>query len=59
MVDLSQTFRTNIVEHIQHIYLENELDEASTCQKFRQVRIEGDRIVSREFLMGLFLLDIE
>ena len=26
MVGLSQTFRTNIVEHIQHIYLENELD---------------------------------
>ena len=51
MVDLSQTFRTNIVEHIQHIYLENELDEASTCQKFRQVCIEGNRKVSREFLM--------
>ena len=51
MVDLSQTFRTNIVEHIQHIYLENELDEASTCQKFRQVCIEGNRKISREFLM--------
>ena len=51
MVDLSRTFRTNIVEHIQHIYLENELDEASTCQKFRQVCIEGDCKVSREFLI--------
>ena len=51
MAGLSQTFRTNIVEHIQQIYLKNELDEASTCQKFRQVRIEGDCKVSREFLM--------
>ena len=48
MTDLFQTSRTNIVEHIKHIYAEDELDEASTCRKFRQVRTEGNREVSRE-----------
>lgn len=48
MADLFQTSRTNIVEHIKHIYAENELDEVSTCRKFRQVRTEGNRKVSRE-----------
>ena len=37
MAELFQSSRTNIVEHIQHIYEEGELDEASTCRKFRQV----------------------
>uniref|UniRef100_UPI0040261C3D virulence RhuM family protein n=1 Tax=Dialister sp. TaxID=1955814 RepID=UPI0040261C3D len=48
MADLFQSSRTNIVEHIRHIYEEGELDEASTCRKFRQVRIEGSRQVTRE-----------
>jgi len=48
MVDLFQTSRSNVVEHIRHIYEEGELDEQSTCRKFRQVRIEGNREVSRE-----------
>ncbi|GAA6388022.1 virulence RhuM family protein [Dialister sp. i34-0019-2H8] len=48
MADLFQSSRTNIVEHIRHIYEEGELDEASTCRKFRQVRTEGSRQVTRE-----------
>ena len=48
MADLFQSSRSNVVEHIQHIYEEGELDEASTCRKFRQVRTEGNRQVSRE-----------
>ena len=48
MAELFQSSRSNVVEHIQHIYDEGELDEASTCRKFRQVRIEGNRQVSRE-----------
>ena len=50
MADLFQTSRTNVVEHIAHIYEEFELDENSTCRKFRQVRKEGNREVSREML---------
>ena len=48
MADLFQTSRTNVVEHIKNIYAEDELDEVSTCRKFRQVRTEGNRKVSRE-----------
>lgn len=48
MAELFHSSRTNIVEHIQHIYEEGELDEASTCRKFRQVRTEGNRQVTRE-----------
>lgn len=48
MAELFQTSRTNVVEHIQHIYEEGELDESSTCRNFRQVRQEGTRQVTRE-----------
>ncbi|WP_296690190.1 virulence RhuM family protein [Treponema sp. UBA6852] len=48
MAELYQSSRTNIVEHIQHIYEEGELQEESTCRKFRQVQLEGTRQVSRE-----------
>lgn len=48
MADLFQTSRTNIVEHIQNIYRDQELVESATCRNFRQVRPEGNREVSRE-----------
>lgn len=48
MAELFQTARSNVVEHIRHIYEEGELDENSTCRKFRQVRMEGSRQVTRE-----------
>lgn len=48
MAELFQSSRTNIVEHIKHIYEEKELTEESTCRKFRQVQTEGTRQVSRE-----------
>lgn len=48
MAELFQTSRTNVVDHIKNIYEEGELDEISTCRKFRQVRMEGSRQVTRE-----------
>ena len=48
MTELFQTSRTNVVEHIKHIYEEGELDEISTCRNFRQVRKEGNREVTRQ-----------
>ena len=48
MADLFQSSRTNIIEHIKHIYEEDELDEVSTCRNFRQVRTEGTRQVTRD-----------
>lgn len=56
MADLFQTSRTNVVEHIKHIYEEGELEENSTCRNFRQVRKEGNREVSRE--MTFYNLDM-
>jgi len=48
IADLFQTSRTNVVEHIRHVYEDGELDEAATCRNFRQVRMEGSRQVERE-----------
>ncbi len=48
MADLYQSSRSNVVEHIKHIYEDGELDEESTCRNFRQVRQEGSRQVTRE-----------
>ena len=47
MCELYQTSRTNVVEHIKHIYEEGELQEEATCRNFRQVRQEGNRMVNR------------
>ncbi len=48
MVDLFQSSRPNIIEHIQHIYEDGELAKEATCRNFRQVRKEGNREVTRE-----------
>lgn len=48
MAELYQASRTNVVEHIKHIYEDGELEEHSTCRNFRQIRQEGNRQVSRE-----------
>ena len=48
LCELYQTSRTNVVEHIKHIYEDGELQEIETCRKFRQVRLEGNRNVERE-----------
>ena len=48
MAELFKTSRTNVIEHINNIYSEEELNRNSTCQNFRQVRKEGNRTVTRE-----------
>ena len=37
MAALFETSRTNIVEHLGHIYAEGELEKEATCRDFRQV----------------------
>jgi hypothetical protein len=56
LAELFQTSRTNVVEHIQHIYDEGELDAVATCREFRQVRTEGTREVARN--MAFYNLDM-
>ena len=50
MVELFHKSKSNIVEHIDHIYEEGELDETSPCRKFRRVQMEGNRQVIRKLL---------
>lgn len=47
MALLFNSSRTNIIEHINNIYSEEELDKVSTCQNFRQVQKEGKRNIAR------------
>lgn len=48
LAELFQGSRTNIVEHIKNLYKTAELDEHSTCRKFRHVQPEGKRTVERQ-----------
>ena len=56
LVELYQSSKANISEHIKNIYDEGELDQESTVRKFRTVQNEGDRTVSRE--MTYYNLDM-
>ena len=47
MSELFQTDRTVINRHIKNIYKSGELDEKATCAKNAQVRLEGNRTVTR------------
>mgnify|MGYP000018363966 CR=1 FL=1 len=51
MEELFQSSHANVVEHIKNIYSEGELDESSTCRKFRQVRMQGAGNVSHNQAM--------
>jgi len=48
IVKLFDSSKANISEHISHIFDDEELDKNSTVRKFRTVRKEGSRNVSRE-----------
>ena len=51
MAELFKSSRTNVLEHIQHIYEDEELEKEATCRNFRQVRQEGKRMVNRAIIM--------
>lgn len=48
--------KANISEHLKHIFESNELDRAATVRKFRTVRQEGNRNVTRT--LEFFNLDV-
>lgn len=48
LVDLFQSSKANISEHIKNIYTEKELTPEATVRKFRTVQKEGNREVSRD-----------
>lgn len=47
IVELFQSSKANISEHIKNIYEQGELEEGATVRDFRTVRIEGKRQVVR------------
>ena len=48
MVELYQSSKANVSEHIKSIFEEGELNKEATVRKFRTVRTEGTRSVERE-----------
>ena len=48
LCELYQTSKSNVSEHIKHIFEDNELSKDSTVRKFRTVQIEGSRSVERD-----------
>ena len=48
IVDLFQSSKANVSEHIKHIYQSGELEHIGTVRKFRTVRQEGKRNVNRD-----------
>lgn len=51
MAELFDKDRSTITEHILNIYRTEELEKKSTCGKFPQVQIEGNRKVNRQIEM--------
>ena len=47
LVQLFDSSKANVSEHIKHIYEDGELDTGSTVRKFRTVQAEGKRQVGR------------
>ena len=50
IVELFDTSKANISEHIKNIFLTKELKESATVRKFRTVQNEGGRSVTRSLL---------
>ena len=48
LVEIYKTSKSNVSEHIKHIFEDGELTKETTVRKFRTVQIEGSRKVERE-----------
>ena len=56
IVDLFQSSKANISEHIANIFEQEELDEGATVRDFRTVQSEGGRMVTR--MLTYYNLDV-
>lgn len=50
LIDLYHSSKSNISEHIKHIFEDGELSEAATVRNFRTVQKEGNRQVTRDII---------
>ncbi|MBU1121797.1 MAG: virulence RhuM family protein, partial [Candidatus Omnitrophica bacterium] len=48
LVELYQSSKANISEHVKNIFVEGELSREATVRKFRTVQTEGSRDVARD-----------
>jgi len=48
LVELFDSSKANVSEHIEHIFQSKELEESSTLRNFRRVQKEGERQVTRQ-----------
>ena len=50
IVDLFNSSKSNISEHIKYIFESEELDKNSTVRNFRTVQTEGKRVINRDIV---------
>ena len=50
LIDLYHSSKSNISEHIKHIFEDGELSEAATVRNFRTAQKEGNRQVTRDII---------
>ena len=48
LVELFRSSKSNISEHIKHIFSSRELESEATVRKFRTVQQEGKRMIDRD-----------
>ena len=53
MCELYQTSKSNVSEHIKHIFEEGELDKEAVVRNFRTTQTEGSRDVERDYLFSI------
>ncbi len=51
IAELFETTSQNITMHLKNVFMENELEENSTCKEFLQVQTEGGRKIRRKTAM--------
>ncbi len=59
LVDLYQTAKSTVSEHIKNIYDSGELAYVATVRKIRTVQNEGSREVTRELEEGAYIHQLE
>ena len=59
LVELYQSSKSNISEHIKHIFEEGELSENSVVRKFRTTEISSNSPSSKIFLICSLMVDLD
>ncbi|MDY5127320.1 hypothetical protein SC377_04065 [Actinotignum sp. SLA_B059] len=55
MAELFQSSKSNLSEHIKHIFEEGELDEDSVVRKFRTAAADGKRYLVAHYNLDMII----